>query len=137
MGFWFGDVDDGQRIMDSVVSFIEAVDGSIGGGGVNGDLAAIGNAFDGRGSNNVNLTVDEDSSTDGTWNRRRRTNIETKVPEVMLGLKFNICGTTEYIKSAEDGEESDSAEIRFGLKVSFISCDGRIGVGRFKVNRIE
>ncbi len=50
-------MDDGQRIMDSVVSFIEAVDGSIG-GGVNGDLAAIGNAFDGRGSNNVNFTVD-------------------------------------------------------------------------------
>ena len=50
-------MDDGQRILDSVVSFIEAVDGSIG-GWVNGDLAAIGNAFDGRGSNDVNFTVD-------------------------------------------------------------------------------
>jgi hypothetical protein len=57
LGFWFWDMDDGQRIMDSIVSFIEAVDGSIG-GWVNGDLAAIGNAFDGRGSNNVNFTVD-------------------------------------------------------------------------------
>ena len=81
------------------------------------------------------ITVDEDSSTDGTWNRRKGTNIETNLPEVMLlGLKFNICGTTEYIKSAENGEESDSAEIRLGLKVGFISCDGRIVVGRFKVN---
>ncbi len=81
------------------------------------------------------VTVDEDSSTDGAWrNRRRGTNIENKLPDVMLGLKFNICGTTEYIKSAEDGEESDSAEIRFGLKVGFISCDGRIVLGRFKVN---
>ncbi len=51
-------MDDGQRIMDSVVFFIEAVDGIIG-SWVNGDLAAIGNAFDGRGSNNnVNFTVD-------------------------------------------------------------------------------
>ncbi len=80
------------------------------------------------------VTVDEDSSTDGIWNRRRGTNIETKLPEVMLGLKFNIFGTTEYLKSAEDGEESDSAEIRFGLKVGFIACDGRIVVGGFKIN---
>jgi hypothetical protein len=43
--------------MDSVVSFIEAVDGSIG-SWVNGDLAAIGDAFDSRGSNNVNFTID-------------------------------------------------------------------------------
>jgi hypothetical protein len=42
--------------------------------------------------------------TDGTWNRRRGTNIEkTKLLEVMLGLNINICGMTEYIKSAEDG----------------------------------
>ena len=54
---WFGDLDDGQKIMDSVVSSIEAIDGSIG-GWVNGDLTAIGNAFDGRGRNNVNFTVD-------------------------------------------------------------------------------
>ena len=52
----------------------------------------------------------------------------------MLGLKFNICGTTEYMKSAEDEEESDSAEIRFGLKLGYIACDGRIVVGGFKVN---
>ena len=75
-------MDDGQRIMDSVISFIETVDGSIG-GWVNGDLTTIGNAFDGRGSNNVNFTVDLDSSTYGTGNRRGRANIETKLPEIM------------------------------------------------------
>ena len=45
LGFWFGDLDDGQRIMDSVISFIETVDGSIG-GWVNGDLTTIGHPFD-------------------------------------------------------------------------------------------
>ena len=70
---------------------------------------------------------------DGTWNRRRGTNIEPML-EVMMGLKFNISCTMEYIECAEDEEESDSAEIRFGLKVCFLAYNGAIVVGRLKVD---
>jgi hypothetical protein len=40
----------------------------------------------------------------------------------------------EYIECAEDGEDSDSAEIRFGLKVCFLAYNIAIVVGRLKVD---
>ena len=50
------------------------------------------------------IVVDMDSGTNGTRNGGRRANIETKLPEVMLGVEFRMFGTTKHIEAAEDRE---------------------------------
>ena len=114
-------------ILDIGFFFVQTIERSIG-RRLNGDLTSVGYTFDSRSSNDMYFTIDEDSGTDGTGNGRRRTDIETKLPEVMLGLKFGILGTTEDIECAEDRKESNSAEIRFGFEVRFISCNGWITI---------
>ena len=51
----------------------------------------------------------------------------------MLGLKFDIFGTTKNVQGAEDGKQADSAEIWFHGKVCFVSGYSRIAIRWFQV----
>jgi hypothetical protein len=80
------------------------------------------------------IVIDMDSGTNGTGNGGRRANIETKLPEVMLGVEFRMFCTTKHIETAEDREETNSAKIGLDGKVVLVSGNGRFAIGWFQVD---
>ena len=89
-------------------------------------MSTITHPFDGSGSDDVETFVYQHSGSDGAWDSRRWSDVETQLPEIVLRVEFVVSGMSMDIENGENRQKPYHPKVRFLLMKCLILCDCRV-----------
>ena len=89
-------------------------------------MSTITHPFDGSGSDDVETFVYQHSGSDGAWDSRRWSDVETQLPEIVLRVEFVVRGMSMDIENGENRQKSYHPKVRFLLMKCLVLRDLRV-----------